>query len=210
MPRSLLLLLGFLSIFLGSSARADVSATYDFNGVSTDYGSSFTGNMTFDLTTGKITGIAATYVTSLNGGETITFSDADVTNNQGPFFNDGYVAFINSDQGDGATAGAQLALLLPYESIANYPGSLICAYEYSCNNVISTFYTFDPGSTNMQAVDVFCTGGVGAAATAGPCTAGSQPVIGAPGSATPEPSSLVLLGAGMIGAAGVVRRRVRR
>jgi hypothetical protein len=200
-------------IILCRRSAADVIDTYALNGVVTLGGSTLTGTISVDVTAGDITAIDATYTSAITAQvDTFTTPSFD----QGAdFFGDGYVAFFTADQGQPNTpGGAQLALLLPYDYLNGYPGSLICAYEYQCNGVISTVYYYDSTQAGLTSSAALCSGGLGVAAVpydpSTTCVGGSQTVIDNAPATTPEPSSLILLGSGALGMMGVVRRRLRR
>ncbi len=208
---------GLLALVLGlfagvAAARADVIDTYSLSGVVTFAGSTLTGTMSVDVTIGSITAIDATYTSAITS-QVDTFTTPSF-NQDSDFLGDGYVAFFKADQGDPtAPGGAELALLLPYDYLTGYPGSLICADEYQCNSVISTVYYYD-ASTASAVSDALCSGGLGVTAVpydpTTPCIGGSQTVIDNAPAGTPEPTSFVLLGSGALGMVGVVRRRLRR
>ena len=89
---------------------------------------------------------------------------------------------FNSDDG-----AATFDLLLPVSSLVGYTGSFICSTQQPCSgDTHSTFVANDSDS------------------------AVSTGIINGPNAITPEPGSLGLLGIGVLGSAGILRRKLTR
>jgi PEP-CTERM motif len=197
--RRIMLFLAVLALFLPLAAHADHLDTvsiFNFTNVATNDGASggaLTGTLDVDITAGDFYAINATY-TSVDSNTTFTVPDPG-----GAFFTNGYVGFFNSTAGDPSQpGGAQLALLLPPLSMVGYAGGNICSFANQCGGVISTVYTYD-GTGVTSNSEAFNTGELDFVSSFTVDVPGPSPV--------PEPSSLMLLGTGLLGAVGVVRRR---
>jgi hypothetical protein len=180
------LLMGAVLFATSLTCRADVIKTFDLsgaldNGLGTGTAGSATGTVTIDVTTGVVTAldVVASTTAASSMGATST-----------TFTTIGY-AGKDPDPADPSygiqslTGPNSLFLSLPVGSLVGYDGSLLCSAVTDCTgepsvyNAGSSGVGFDSGSLTPEAA------------------------------ATPEPSSLALLGSGALGLAGVLRRRKR-
>ena len=194
MRRSLL----FAALLLsgGVAAHADTLLTFtDVTGVDL---TSMTGSFTINAA-GTITALDITVVYPGQAANTFT-SLADIQ--FAGEFSPNYYIQIASDQGDQfAAGGGQISIVLVPSTLAGYVGGPICTSVYdatadgsSCQ--IGSSYTKNDVTGN-DAFNGLLTGSLN-----------GTPLVST--SATPEPSSLALLGSGALGLAGMLRRRIRR
>lgn len=168
------------------AARADVM-TYDFNATFGPTPTNGTGTVTINTTTGSVTSIDATISpmagNSFSFDSSASLSQSVLTEPNG----DMYYAVSISEGED------SLELLFPETSLVGFSGGVLCAASY--NNC--------PNQADGSADSGYGTGsGFGVALTADLST--SAPVNP---SVTPEPSSIALLGTGLLGVAGLMRKR---
>lgn len=180
----------------------DVSATYqDFEvppcATFTCPGGSLTGTLTIDRTLGTI---ASASLSSELDGVSDSFSGAPVT--QGFVPNSGFLgstaegAYGATFQNGDATLVFNMDLFADetyYPNLSVYDGGPICSVTLFCGEILQNFSQLEDSIPPFY----------GGAVYSGTLT--PEAVV-----ATPEPSSLVLLGTGVLGAASVVRRRLRR
>jgi hypothetical protein len=86
------------------------------------------------------------------------------------------------------------------------------SFDISVNATFSSDLSYFEG-TGTSTVDLIFSGSyidISTKSTSGTITYNYTPTVVTPPAATPEPSSLALLGSGVLGVAGVVRRRMRR
>lgn len=163
------------------SAHAS-TLTYNFTGDSPE----LTGNFVVDTSGG--TGFVGGSFSVFDGVNTYTFNPATDFTTSGvalPFGNFGYDYFTNS-------AGDQFQLLA-FFSPGPSSSVLLCSLANPCSIAIpvpqNTYSTLIPNGGSSYFIS---NGSV------------------TPVSATPEPSSFALFGTGILGVAGMVRRRLRR
>lgn len=115
-----------------------------------------------------------------SGGDVTTFSGIPFPNQQPGYLQEVFSSAFSPDQSIG------LLLYLPVIGLSGYQGSAVCSATLDCGAGIATYV--------VEATDGVATG--------------AQTVLSGTVSATPEPSSLVLLSSGLLGAFGVMRRRL--
>jgi hypothetical protein len=163
------------------SVCADTISTFDFDNFVFISGAASSGNITINTTTGVATGLSFSY----SGPEGV-FSVSEIQG-QGPT-TDGSLYFV-----DGASSVNpldSLSLVFQGASLANYAGGPTCTGTALCPGITSVFF-----DDNIELVND--------PIQSGDLTLVSSTTTGV----TPEPTSIVLFGTGLIAATGVFRRK---
>jgi hypothetical protein len=180
------LLMGAIVFAVSLTCRADTVTIFDLNatldnGFGTGTAGSATGTVTIDVTTGVVTALDLVASTTAASGLGATSTTFTTVDYVGEYPDPLDPTYdIQS-----LTGSNSLLLALPVGSLVGYDGSLVCSAVAACSGVsvygvdISGGVYFDSGSLTPEVA------------------------------ATPEPSSLALLGSGVLGFAGVLRRRKR-
>lgn len=157
-----------------------------FNLAGTTSSGTLSGTVTLNATTGKFTAASISYFyTATLGSGTYTFSGSPLSSTSGT----GYSS--NDFAGTGPATGFDIDLSLPTVNLMGYSGGALCSTTRPCGTQVSAFEVTLTGTDLSQVIG-------------GTLTLASQ--TGAP-AVTPEPSSLLLLGTGVLGVASVMRKR---
>lgn len=173
-------LLAILTL-LGAStqvASADTIVPFDFN--ATLVGGTVSGIVDVDITKGQFTTVDFTAIIS---GISHLFDT--------PAFNQGAVpASATLYVGDFTdSSGDMFQIAVPPTSLVGYTGSVVCSVNLACNPTLDIPTVFIQANTDL-----------GNVAESGSLTPAAV--------ATPEPSTLALLGTGILCLAGAARRKV--
>lgn len=112
-------------------------------------------------------------------GNVYSLSGLPFPNQQANYLEEAFSSAVTPDESVG------LLLYLPISSLAGYDGSAVCSLTVACGPGIATYF-----------VNAFDT-----------TTVSAETVIDGSVSPVPEPSSVTLLGTGVLGVAGVLRKQ---
>jgi hypothetical protein len=174
--------LAILTILVSSTlaAHADTIVPFDLNATLQGLGGgTVSGIVNVDITKGLFTTVD---FTAIVGGVSHLFDTP--ASNQGavPSPPTLYVGDFTDSSGDA------FQIALPPTSLIGYTGSAVCSLGFACN------------PTDIPTVFVEAKSDLGAIATSGSLTLAAA--------STPEPSTFVLLGTGILGVAVVTRRKL--